>query len=485
MLVGFVYVFLTSAGRFRLPWPTYNTWYDLLADGFRQGHLHLSISPSPELLAKPDPLAHENRALWAWDCLLFQREFYLYWGPFPALLQAAVKTVLRIRDVIGDQYLVFGFVYLTAVSGALLVDRMARRFFTRLPTFVVALAFLAFATANPGPYLVATPGTYQAAIVGGQAFTMVGLVFAFDAVWKASSGRTATSDLVCAGVAWAIALACRISVAPAVGLVLLVTVVATSARHERRVRSLISDSLAVGVPVSLGVAALLAYNKMRFGAWLDFGLKYQMETIQLELSARYAVATIHSYFLRTSELSCRFPFVIQHWDAGLRPMPPWMPVPQGWTEQEPIIGILVAVPTVWLAPVAIRAAIRCFLQASEASWPSHPARRITFAWLVVTLLIAGTFAGAADFVFPAVTMRYLADFAGPWVILGLLGAMLMVARSRGALWRRWGSRVLVSALTIGTIVVGLLLGFQGYNNQFERNNPTLYEKAVTSFSICR
>jgi hypothetical protein len=34
-----------------------------------------------------------------------------------------------------------------------------------------------------------------------------------------------------------------------------------------------------------------------------------------------------------------------------------------------------------------------------------------------------------------------------------------------------------------TIIMGLLMGFRGYYNQFERNNPRLYEK-FARFNVC-
>ena len=53
-LIEYVYVYYCTAGKF-LRWPEYNRYYDLLAEGFRAGHLYLPIEPSPELLAQDDP----------------------------------------------------------------------------------------------------------------------------------------------------------------------------------------------------------------------------------------------------------------------------------------------------------------------------------------------------------------------------------------------------------------------------------------------
>ena len=59
LLLGFVavevvYVFIVSAGRFT-GWPTYLTFLDDQAEGFRGGHLHFAVEPAAALLAKANP----------------------------------------------------------------------------------------------------------------------------------------------------------------------------------------------------------------------------------------------------------------------------------------------------------------------------------------------------------------------------------------------------------------------------------------------
>src|SRR4051812_12217255 len=54
------YFFQSSAGTFRtLSWQT--NYYDLLAEGFRHGHLYIPVEPSAELLAKTNPFDFSNQ----------------------------------------------------------------------------------------------------------------------------------------------------------------------------------------------------------------------------------------------------------------------------------------------------------------------------------------------------------------------------------------------------------------------------------------
>src|SRR5262245_59798878 len=122
------YLAIVTAGRFTT-WPTWNTNYDLLAEGFRSGHLYLSVSPSPELVAKANPFDPAWAPLWRWDLSLHDGHYYLYWGPLPDAAIALVKTTFRIDGVVGDQFPLFAFYTIYLAAGALLLARMSRWLF--------------------------------------------------------------------------------------------------------------------------------------------------------------------------------------------------------------------------------------------------------------------------------------------------------------------------------------------------------------------
>ena len=63
-----------------------------------------------------------------------------------------------------------------------------------------------------------------------------------------------------------------------------------------------------------------------------------------------------------------------------------------------------------------------------ASSSQEGAQWIAKCWLVSSLLIGALLAGAVDFLIPGSTMRYLADFTGPWVLLGLVGSLTIALR---------------------------------------------------------
>jgi hypothetical protein len=491
LLLAFIpiaYAFFGSAGKFPR-WPGYTDDYDLLAEGFRQGQLHLPAAPSPELLAKPNPFDPAHSALWRWDVSLSGGRYYLYWGPVPPLLQAAAKTVLRIHRMVGDQYLVFAFFSLSGVCGALILARLRRRLCPRLPGFVLPLSVLAFAFANPAPHLIATAGVYQAAIAGAQTFLLAGLLAVMQALEAAEEGRRRGRWLALAGVAWGLALGCRISVGGAVILLALLTLVllpraqATATqggadRPRRRFR----DVVALGTPLVAALVGLGLYNRVRFGSWWEFGTNLQLTTLRFRLSSEYVVINLFNYLLRPLSASCYFPFAIQV--SGDRGFPAWLPRPAGYLTGEPVTGILIAVPCAWLGVIALVAAARRLRAFIRTPSLRDPHTRL-FLFATASFLVLGTATGLAEIGLYMATMRYLADVTAGLTLLGLLGGWTLLAATQGRRGWHLAAQIAFVGLTGATIVFGVLLGFQGYNNHFERHNLPLYTKLVGALSVCR
>src|SRR6188768_1476291 len=266
-----VYVYFASAGGMR-NWPVYGIYLDLQADAFRLGHLYVPLEPARELVQAADPYDRVNIRYWALDLSYFRGRYYVYWGPLPALLQAAVKALLGITHVVGDQYIGLYSACLATLGGGLIIERMARRLFGSVPKFVVVFGILAFAFANPMLHNVTTAGTYQSAILAGQAFLIPGVLFAFDAVWHAGTSSARRYRLWLAGLCWGLALGSRVTVLPAVAFLIAITALAEGWLAERRWLRTFVNALCLGVPVAVTGLALLWYNQLRFGNPMEFGL---------------------------------------------------------------------------------------------------------------------------------------------------------------------------------------------------------------------
>jgi len=69
------------------------------------------------------------------------------------------------------------------------------------------------------------------------------------------------------------------------------------------------------------------------------------------------------------------------------------------------------------------------------------------------------------------------------VLLALLGAFAFRASRFGVLASKLTTTTFV-LLASGTVVMGCLLGYQGYNGHFHKYNPALDAKLVSALSVC-
>jgi hypothetical protein len=487
LAVEVAYVFVVSAGRFE-DWPYVIDYYDLLVEAFRAGKLHVAIEPSAELMAQSDPYDLRHLDLALGDASLHNGKYYMYWGPVPALLQAAAKEVLGVKGLIGDQYLLFVFQSLVLVSMTILLERTARRLFPQLPLALLVFAIIGFGLANPALYLLAWARMYEDAIIGAQAFALLGLVFAAKAVFEARWRDTPRWLLLAIGGSWALSIGCRASLGPALATTTLFTALATSAGDRARLRRLIHDGLWITLPIAAGVFGLLLYNKLRFEAWFDFGMEKQITIWPFRFSARYLLPNAASYFLRLPELTCEFPFVAPTTKYGSSFLSRWFADVRGYVTPEQLVGMWVAVPLVWPAPVAIYAAFRgarsALFVGPEALVPTVAQRNRVFVWLVACALALVVLPVIGPWGIRLATMRYLGDVTNGWALLGVLGWWRLCS-AETSLVRR-ASRPLGVALVTFTAIMGMLLGYQGYSVDFFKvQNPELDAKLKQTLSLCR
>jgi hypothetical protein len=473
--VCWVYHFIVAAGT-NTP-PVYGVYHDLLADGFLNGTLSIPLEPAPALLKAKDPYDYANVNLWSLDASYYKGKYYIYWGPVPALCMAAYKLVFNVRRALGDHYLTLAFHCLALVCGALVIERMLVRLFASKSRWLLALGIAAFAFANPTPHSASTASTYHTAIIAAQAWLIAGFLVAFDAVWHARTGAARAWRLPVAGTLWALALGSRVTTLPAIALLVLLTALALAWLEPRRLRAVIVNLLALGLPLAFMGGALLLYNKLRFDDWLEFGSNIQLSGFpRFRLSSVYVLPNLYSYMFRGWWSDCSFPYLYQIWNPGSGAFPPWfVELPHDYQAIEPIVGWALAVPLAWVFPLGL----------VFAPWRAPLARQRArgFVFCALGFGVLASVTGVVGLGLYGGTMRYLSDITFGLVLLALLGGYALRFHRFGLAAPRLVSSVL-AALTVVTVCIGLLLGYQGYNSHFQRYNPALDKKIVKALSLC-
>jgi len=477
-----IYWFFITLGR-GTDIPRQTQFYNLLAEAFLHGQLHLLQAPDPELLKKANPFDGVHTQLWLYDASLYQGRYYTYWGPVPALLLAFVKLFIGRTTYVGDELVVLAFVVGRVSIGALLLLGVRKHLFPRLAPLWVVPALAVFGLASPYLFTLGRPAIYEAAIEGGQFFLLLGVWAAFSGV-TTSSSRRARWLLSLAGLAWGAALACRISLLLAVAALVAWTAFCPFGLRAG-VRALALRFATVAGPVALVGFLLALYNFARFGAWSEFGLRYQLNPLRLDYSLACWAPNLHSYFVRRVLVGCQFPFIDAP-SGAVSLMPASMNLAKlRYLPLEPVVGLFVAAPVTLFGLIAIGSALKELVR-TRALQREHGAPREIALWLTGSALILAIFPVLPALGFFSSTMRYLADFASGWLLLGTLGFWTLLARLREQRVLARVSSVVAGALAAYTLVFGVLLGFQGgYYRAFKRVNPGLYDKLSASLSVCK
>jgi len=471
------YLFILTAGFSRhsmpLSWPGYSQFYSKLADGFLHHQLSLLDQPNPKMLALADPYEPGQNHLYRYhDAVLYNGKYYVYWGPAPALLAAAICKVFRVRKpTFGDQYLVFAFLMGTMALAGLLIHRIRATFFGRVSPRTEVVALLSLALGPPVLFTLARSAVYEAAIVAGQFF----LLAAVHLIWTAlRGGKAQWVVMLAAGFCLTLSFASRLSLAPTCAAVALL------ACWQVR-RRLFSAGVMVA-PMICGVALLGWYNQARFGSVAEFGLHYQLAghnqhspTGEKLSSLYYVPVNLYRYLLAAPQRAPAFPFI------AARNVKPWVSkyfrLPRKFV-YDPVLGL------VWGQPFLIFSAaglawplVRRFRRVAregagrDVGEQDVPDRRF-FNWLMLTLIPVAFFG-----IVPAVTlqgssMRYFLDALPGCTLLAAIGLWVVLSRvasPRAAVWIERAAMFVVA----GEILLAIPLGLVGYYGHFAKFNAPL------------
>jgi hypothetical protein len=311
--------------------------------------------------------------------------------------------------------------------------------------------------------------------------------------------------LALVGGCWALAVGSRVSLALVV-IALAGLVSIWVFRRSRQVNRNIGlpRLAAFGLTLVAGAIALAGYNHARFGNWLEFGQRYQLaasnyHAVPALFSIKNVPANLYSYALRPVYVLKGFPFLEARIGDGT--FPSFIPLPPRYEYSEPIAGLLLTAPFVWLAAVPMLGLLRAgwfFFFVRRAGFGPHrrseagiraEARTTdgetgrTFAAdpdlvrLLSVLVCAIVLAFLPVLLMVGSTMRYLADV---WPCLAVLSVVGVWQRRRTLTFSRAKSRrrsmfnTVVLSLASWTVVVGMLLAITGYYDHFLHYHPNLF-----------
>lgn len=444
-------------------------FYNLLADAFLNGQVHLPLEPDPKMMSLPNPLdSAQNNGLRMHDMSLFGGKYYLYFGPVPALSLFIPARILGLGKLT-EPYAVWLFAVGTLVCAAYILTRLVDILAVKisLRSYVLLLVTLAFC--GPLAYLLRRPVVYEVALTAGVFFGSLGFA-SLLAGWR--DGLPSKVCVAFSSVSWGLAVGCRPNNVILIVPLILVWFLCLRKRSETfSWKSLAGMFVSVG-PIALIIAFLLAYNFARFGDFLQFGAKYQLsgdwQTERAFHANQFSLVNIPlnltNAFLNAPVWKSFFPFV-----EGVRGAAGSEMVGR-YFASEPIVGLAWSASPILLGVLLF---IFYFRGSGTSFHTSH--RALIFVTLTYTLLpMVFSF-----WLIPGITMRYLLDYTTGFSLLGCLGLAVATTVLSGK--RKLALKFVLLMAAGCSLVVSLFLGFSGYYHLFKQASPKRFFAVASTF----
>ena len=283
-------------------------------DAFIKGQLHIDVTPSQELLALENPYNPSERqgVSFLFDRAFFGEKYYSYFGIAPII--AVYLPFYLVSGFVAGNSIVMGiFSVITAIFLPLAVIEWSK-LRGKNPPWVAAICGIGayFASA----VLLVQRGRavfYYIASIAAMAFVSAFLFF----ILKAIQSRKQPIKIIfmaLAGISFAFAFLSRINAVLPVAFAIAVFVVmyAIKGIKDKKIKNLIGELAALGLPVAAALGFSLWYNNARFGNPLQFGTDYQLTVADASkyefFSGGFAAAFYH-YFLQPFISADFFPYI--------------------------------------------------------------------------------------------------------------------------------------------------------------------------------
>ena len=446
-------LWFASAGRFSTFVPVNNAYIEL-GEAFLHGQLSLLEKPTPEFLALQNPYDPAGRNVpFPWDASYYKGQYYLYWGPVPALVFAAVEGLTQVRPP-GALLVVLFYIGLPIIF-VMILYRLQVHFFPGTPGFSIGLCTLMAFINLPILFLLARPDIYETSIIAGQFFLFLGLLGWVMYITGADKARW----LGMTGLSWGLAIGSRHNLLISIGIYLVFVLIQLF--RDVKGRELQRKIVFLLIPLALCMVGLGIYNFARFGTPFEIGVTYQLSIAQDPdgfFSTFYIFSNLFIYLFYPLTTTGAFPFIVST-------------LPLSSRFDEVVAGLVPSTPGVWLLALSIPSFI--LARRSTNTIQGIPARRslkLFFSMIMVAAMVQFLFLTMFFFV----AMRYMADFylqmvLGIWILTWRVDESIQSrATLRTVLW------VIVTVLVLWTVGIGFFGSFDIPPQPFRVSNPSLY-----------
>ena len=416
-------------------------------DAFQKGQICLDLPVDPRLATMENPYDTSARnalgVSYHWDRAFFGGRYYSYFGVVPVLL--AYYPFYWITGSLPANGMICGFfALLAAVFLCGLVLELVRLFGRRVNLLLLLIGLPAAVAASTLYGQQGYADMYFIPVTAGTCFLMLALFLSLRAC-RCPRGAPRLALLAGAGAAFALTLGCRPTMA-LFGAAVLPLFLRILRDKETPHRHKAACAAAFALPALIGAAALLWYNRLRFGSFLDFGVAYQLTVSDpsantLRLSNLFP--SLYHYGFQPFDFSVHFPFLLPSFRSlNLYGRYVYLGASVGALSFPAVAAGLT------LLPMAL----------SRRTLPGGPPSRYTrgSAWLLAATAALVAF---VDFSMAGVNIRYMADILPPLAALCVPALLLVHRRASRSLSLRGPAFAGGAALLAATFFAGLSLAF--------------------------
>lgn len=298
-----------------------------LVDAFKAGQVHLPGTPSEELMALENPYDWSQRLVepipYKWDHLLYDGKYYSYYGIAPVLLLfLPYNLITGYYFPTPEAVLLFGVVGIVFLS--LLFVEIIKRFFEKLTVGIAICSLIILQLCSGIMYCFCSPLFYEIAQASGFMFTMMGFYFLIRS-GVVGEGKISRISLCASSFCLAMAVLCR----PTLALYCVVALVFIGfgffknmrvTKHEKKsvLKSSVGYLSSALICFVLIGSVQMAYNYMRFGSVLDFGIQYSLtinDFTRAEYHTDFVAIGFWNYLFAFPQVRPEFPFVFSNFST--------------------------------------------------------------------------------------------------------------------------------------------------------------------------
>ena len=432
-----------------------------LVDAFEAGHTYISVLDADDpLLALDNPYDRSQRdgVPHPWDHLLFDGKIYSYYGIAPVLV-----LFLPYHLLTGYYFPTTWAVLLFGCIGILFLTKLylylMYQFFPQMHTAPVLCGLGIMQMISGVWFCFYAPQFYEIAQTSGFVFTAAGAYFLISAN-VIGKGELSYWRLALSAVCLSLGVLSRptIAVYCVAAMLFLWMGLKKQLAVSRAKRGVAKYVLCALLPYVILGSVQMAYNYVRFGSVLDFGIQYSLtinDFTNSQYHSHFVLIGLYNYLLAIPDFKPEFPFF------DCTTVETFTPQGYYYVATRSAIGIL------WKA-----LPIFAYAKGIKAYRLSENSNKRMYMLMVLAVCIAAPFAVMFSIWESGYGVRYCVDFAWQLLIGALIIAFIIYQKCSGDIQKH-----LTSLMTGSTLLCFLLTFGQTYTWILGKLSVDLQSKA--------